>query len=331
MSSTHLVQPEEHGASAPAHASQVAVRDGNRLLCPCCGEVLFVLKEPPPVGPSRRGSDTRYPLHDPRSRGVPTEEPRPPSPRRLEELPQPQTSYWDAVADAQDELKAAAWQAFAGGEAAGERERLEQALDADDPAALADLLMLIDPQVAAYACPAEDPPAWPKQPKPGRPPRRKRRPGTRQNVEKLRRDRARKRRWHDWLFEAAATHDVKRLRAWTFYRLKLQDLKLRQQIRWQQARVDRVRRERLGRRRLPPLVERLPVAALPKSLLSVKVVEFDLRAWIQRVRADQRHAARGTGSELYSRLDCLSDSPHTPKKTWVVAPGVDRNRKRGPP
>ncbi|WDI39912.1 hypothetical protein [Bremerella sp. P1] len=48
MSHHHASQPETHGAGSKAHAPQVAVRDGNRLLCPCCGEVLMVLPEKPP-------------------------------------------------------------------------------------------------------------------------------------------------------------------------------------------------------------------------------------------------------------------------------------------
>ncbi|WDI42776.1 hypothetical protein [Bremerella sp. P1] len=48
MSHHHAPQPETHGAGSKGHAPQVAVRDGNRLLCPCCGEVLMVLAEKPP-------------------------------------------------------------------------------------------------------------------------------------------------------------------------------------------------------------------------------------------------------------------------------------------
>ncbi|WDI44190.1 hypothetical protein [Bremerella sp. P1] len=48
MSHHHAAQPEKHGAGHSGHAPQVAVRDGNRLLCPCCGEVLMVLPEKPP-------------------------------------------------------------------------------------------------------------------------------------------------------------------------------------------------------------------------------------------------------------------------------------------
>ncbi|WDI41098.1 hypothetical protein [Bremerella sp. P1] len=47
MSHHHASQPETHGAGSKGHAPQVAVRDGNRLLCPCCGEVLMVLPEKP--------------------------------------------------------------------------------------------------------------------------------------------------------------------------------------------------------------------------------------------------------------------------------------------
>ncbi|WDI40006.1 hypothetical protein [Bremerella sp. P1] len=48
MSHHHAPQLETHGAGSKGHAPQVAVRDRNRLLCPCCGEVLLVLPETPP-------------------------------------------------------------------------------------------------------------------------------------------------------------------------------------------------------------------------------------------------------------------------------------------
>ncbi|MFN3152632.1 hypothetical protein, partial [Bremerella sp.] len=43
----HAPQPENRGDGHTSHTPQVAVRDGNRLLCPCCGEVLLVLPAEP--------------------------------------------------------------------------------------------------------------------------------------------------------------------------------------------------------------------------------------------------------------------------------------------
>ncbi len=45
MSRPTTAQPEQHGVTHPGQAPQVAVRDGNRLLCPCCGQTIMVLKE----------------------------------------------------------------------------------------------------------------------------------------------------------------------------------------------------------------------------------------------------------------------------------------------
>ena len=45
MSRSNTSQPETHGVTHQGQAPQVAVRDRNRLLCPCCGQTLLVLKE----------------------------------------------------------------------------------------------------------------------------------------------------------------------------------------------------------------------------------------------------------------------------------------------
>jgi len=285
MSSTHEPQPEKHGVGAPAHAPQVAVRDGNRLLCPCCGEVLFVLNDPPPVGPACRGSEPWYPLRDPRSRGVPT--PRQPA-RRFEELPQPQLSIWGDIIDRQEALKKAAFDAYCQAEKSEHDERLNRLVDAEDPSGLADALVIpIDPEVAAYEIPAKDPPPLPKKHRacsaPAKPPRPR-------DLEQQRRRRARERRLRCWWFASRPTPEMKRLRAWTFYHGKRYDLALQARIRWQQAHVDRLRRERLDERKEPPREECFPFAALPSSLARIRLVEVNLWAWMMQVQARHEHA-----------------------------------------
>ncbi len=53
MSRPTTTQPEQHGVTQHGQSPQVAVRDGNRLLCPCCGQVLMVLKEKRLTPPKR--------------------------------------------------------------------------------------------------------------------------------------------------------------------------------------------------------------------------------------------------------------------------------------
>ncbi len=126
MSHSHTSQPEKHGAGHHADAPQVAVRDGNRLLCPCCGQVLMVLKEKrftPPKMHHQQG--------DPR-RTWPA----------LEKLIAKQEAYLNASPE-ETSQEEPAW---------ADRNIIRPFYRADA------LVVPIDPKVAAYAFPEGDPP-----------------------------------------------------------------------------------------------------------------------------------------------------------------------------
>jgi len=286
MSSTHEPQPETQGAHAPAHAPQVAVRDGNRLLCPCCGEVLFVLN----VGtPRERGSEPGYPLRDPRHAG-PT--PRQPA-RRFKELPQPQVSIWDEITKEQEALKKAAFEAYCQAEKAEQEAQINRLLDTEDPGQMADRLVVpIDPQVNAYEIPAEDPPSLPKRKRSTRRTPSSPRP---RDVERQRSRWQREHRLWRLLFESPLTHDVKRLRAWTFYHWKRRDLQLQALIDRQQSRVDRLRRKRGGEREESSQEVPFQIVALPRTLFPIRLVEYDLWSWMMQVRGREEHAQADLG------------------------------------
>jgi len=286
MSSTHDPQPETQGAVAHAHAPQVAVRDGNRLLCPCCGKVLFELN----VGtPRERGSEPGYPLRDPRHAG-PT---RVADSRKLEELPQPQLSIWDEIVDQQEGLKQAAFEAYCQAEEAEQEAQINRLLDTEDPGQMADRLVVpIDPKVDAYEIPAEDPPPLPKRKRATRRTPSSPRP---RDVEKQRLRRQRERRLWKMLFESPPTHDVKRLRAWTFYHWKRKALQLQALIDRQQSRVDRRISERCGEQESPSQEPPFQMVALPRTLFPIRLIEYDLWSWMMQVQAQQEHAQADLG------------------------------------
>ncbi|WDI40712.1 hypothetical protein [Bremerella sp. P1] len=279
MSHHHVAQLETHGAGSTEHAPQVAVRDGNRLLCPCCGEVLMHLA-----------------VEEPCEEPSPTPEPAYPKPPGMRPSP------WEAIARRQDALKEAAWEAFQQAERAKQEARHAQFLASDDPGFCADYLTVpIDPHVAAYDFPEEDPPQLPS-------PKR-----TKQNRdEDSPTRRKRPKRWKDLPLEQPYTYQEKRYLAWSFYRLKLQDLELQEKIHTKQTKIECLRRELGASHEVPEYEPYLPSEDVPKVCPHVEVVEFDLLYWIDQVSVAQ-HAQADLG----------------------VAPGLALNEnqpnERGPP
>lgn len=273
MSQLHE-QPEKHGAKAP----QVAVRDGDRLLCPCCGQVLMYLSEEDPEGrPSEQPSATTYP-----------------------KLPGMPPSPWDIIARRQDAQKEAAWEAYCQDQQAKQDQAYARYLQSDDPGFCADYLMMpIDPEVAAYEFPAEDPPTLPSQKKTRQP------CGSHSKTH-----RQQKLRPQDISLEEPYSHDVKRYLAWTFYHLKVQDLELQEKILVKQTKLDRLRNEQGGVHEVACYEAFLPNEDVTKVRPHVEVVEFDLLHWIERVRDNE---------------EC------TPYRNTRLSSVVHQGKERGPP
>ncbi|MEW4561593.1 hypothetical protein AB1K70_03650 [Bremerella sp. JC770] len=255
MSHHHHTQPESNGAQAP----QVAVRDGNRLLCPCCGEVLLVLAEEVPEERAEEPAESEQtPRYGPIPHGI--------------------YSPWDAIAARQDAAKQAAWAAFHASQNAKQEAEYAQFLASDDPKFCADYLsMPIDPAVAAYEFPTEDPPPLPSPKKPNQAGPRQAGAGRKRNQ-----------RGSDVPLHQPLTYQEKRYLAWTYYHLKLQALELQEKILAKQAKIDCLRQDLGGEFDVPEYEAYLPDEALPVVFPHVEVVEFDLLDWMNRSRADER-------------------------------------------
>lgn len=267
MSHQQTQQPETQGAGSLEHAPQVAVRDGDQLLCPCCGAVLMYLSE-----------------------DEPSEEPSQPPPPTYPKLPGMGPSPWDILGRRQDAEKEAAWQAYQQAEQAKQDERYAQYLASDDPQLCADYLTVpIDPDVAAYEFPDHAPPALPA-PKRVRSQRKSDSPRQRQP----------KQTWQDVRLDPPYTYQQQRYMAWTFYHLKIQDLELQDKIRLKQAKIERQRNQLGGTQPIPSYQQYLPDETAPKVHPPVQVVEFDLHYWIEKVRqeANALHGDMSTTSDI---------------------------------
>ena len=290
---SHLApQPETHGAATHGQTPQVAVRDGNRLLCPCCGEVLLELNDSvsDDLGFEETVPEETAPVAS-SSADIP----------QFEWLPQHRiASPWDVIEKRQEAQKEAAWQAYLAHEKSQQEALYAQYLASDDPEFCADYLAQpIDPEVARYEFPAEEPPPLPRLKKakpenPGHAKRRSPRPGT----------------WRDVVLEAPYTYQQKRYMAWTYYRLKLQDLELQEKILARQTKIERLRSELAIAQEIPAYEAYLPSDDVPKVRPPVNVVEFDLLYWIEKVRGDQ---------------------PWPQLESTRLKAVIDRAKERGPP
>jgi len=202
-------------------------------------------------------------------------------------------SPWDKIARRQDAEKEAAWQAYEASEKARQEALHAQYLASDDPKFCADYLTVpIDPVVAAYEFPTEDPPPLPGP---------KREKQTRQSDSPVRHQP--KRNASEILLDEPLTYQQKRYLAWTYYHLKLQDLELQEKILAKQAKIERLRRDLSEKKDAPSYEAHLPTKDLPKVHPRVEVEEVDLMVWIKRVRENAPHAQeRGPPETFLSPL-----------------------------
>ena len=140
----HAAQPEKQGDGHPGQAPQVAVRDGNRLLCPCCGEVLMVLPEEPLNQKVTKKFD-------------------PPKIDQKHRVKRISCPTLDAIIARQEAEEEAAFQA-----SMAPREPIEVSpaspVEPEGPRYQADPIVVpIDPDIAAHEFPEHDPPPPPKR------------------------------------------------------------------------------------------------------------------------------------------------------------------------
>ncbi|MFN3152942.1 hypothetical protein [Bremerella sp.] len=150
MSSHHPAsQPEKQGDGHSGQAPQVAVRDGNRLLCPCCGEVLMVLPEEP--------------LNQVTSKKFNPPKFDPPKIDQRSKVKRISCPTLDAIIARQEAEEEAAFQA-----SMAPKEPVEVSpaspVEPEGPRYQADPIVVpIDPDIAAYEFPEHDPPPPPKR------------------------------------------------------------------------------------------------------------------------------------------------------------------------
>ncbi len=214
MSRSTTPQPETHGVTHSGQAPQVAVRDGNRLLCPCCGQTIMVLKQKRFTPPKMHHAQG-----DPR-RTWPS----------LERLIAEQEAHYQN-GSAQEVLE----------------EETSRADDKKDhPAYRADSLVVpIDPKVASHEFPPLDPPPFdpPEVPKPVKLPKT-RTPGASYRYEPPRdwntqyEEHQRQRRKRP--LEEATSYEMARLYAWAYYRLQRLAVQIEKEIAAKQIVVDQL-------------------------------------------------------------------------------------------
>ncbi len=219
MSRPPTSQPEKHGAGHHAAAPQVAVRDGNRLLCPCCGQTLMVLKEKRFTPPKRH-----HLQGDPR-RTWPA----------LEKLIAQQEAYLDKQTQEADEPDPK-WVEY---------NTIRPFYRADS------LVVPIDEKVAAHQFPAFDPPPCDS----ARQPNEVKLPEARLPEVKLQpqppRDwntqyEAHQRRRSERPLEDPFTEEGARLFAWAYYRLQRLAVQIEKEIAQKQAEIARLQAELSG-------------------------------------------------------------------------------------
>ncbi|MFN3148822.1 hypothetical protein [Bremerella sp.] len=223
MSSHHPAsQPEKHGDGHTSHTPQVAVRDGNVLLCPCCGEVLMVLQEEPLNQVTSKKFDP--PKIDQRS--------------KVKRISCPTL---DAIIARQEAEEEAAFQA-----SMTPKEPVEVSpaspVEPEGPRYQADPIVLpIDPNVAAYEFPEHDPPPPPKRTRTRTPkipldkPWRMRDKGDR-GSDRDRQPRRKERPLVDpWSYRSA------RIYAWMYYRMQRLHLQLMEEISQKQDEIEQLK------------------------------------------------------------------------------------------
>ncbi|WP_144977991.1 hypothetical protein [Bremerella volcania] len=224
MSHSHTSQPEKHGANASAHAPQVAVREGNRLLCPCCGEVLMILQEEP----ANESQPKKF---------------WPPKMAPPKRTPRPQSATLNEIIRRQEAQEEAAFQAAMTKDVPSKDPPVE-AFDPDRPHYRADSIVVeIDPEINAYEFPEIDPPLVPS----GLTPKRSRsdsgeyrEPRERDAVTRYE---ERKRYRLRQPLREPLTYEAARLYAWMFYRMKKLNLQLIEEITAKQAEIDALEEE----------------------------------------------------------------------------------------
>ncbi|MFN3152260.1 hypothetical protein [Bremerella sp.] len=218
----HAPQPEKQGDGHPGHTPQVAVRDGNRLLCPCCGEVLMVLPEQP------LNQVTSKKFHPPKIDQK----------HRVKRISCPTL---DAIIARQEAEEEAAFQASMAPKQPVEVSPASP-VEPEGPRYQADPIVVpIDPEVAAHEFPEYDPPAPPKPTRTRTPkipldkPWRMRDKGDRCSSRERQPSRKERPLVDPWSYRSA------RIYAWMYYRMQRLHLQLIDEISQKQDEIEQLK------------------------------------------------------------------------------------------
>ncbi|MFN3150523.1 hypothetical protein [Bremerella sp.] len=223
----HAAQPEKHGDGHTGHTPQVAVRDGNRLLCPCCGEVLMVLPEEP--------------LNQVTSKKF-----NPPKIDQKHRVKRISCPTLDAIIARQEAEEEAAFQASMAPKQPTEVSPASP-VEPEGPRYQADpIVVTIDPDIAAYEFPEHDPPPPPKRTRTRTPkipldkPWRMRDKGDR-GRDRDRQPRRKERPLVDpWSYRSA------RIYAWMYYRMQRLNVQLIGEICAKQEEIEQLENDLTG-------------------------------------------------------------------------------------
>ncbi|MFN3153027.1 hypothetical protein [Bremerella sp.] len=241
----HASQPEKHGDGHNGHTPQVAVRDGNRLLCPCCGEVLMVLPEEP--------------LNQVTSKKFNPPKFDPPKIDQRSKVKRISCPTLDAIIARQEAEEEAAFQA-----SMAPKEPVEDSpaspVEPEGPRYQADPIVVpIDPDIAAYEFPEFDPPEPPKRTRTRTPkipldkPWRMRDKGDR-GRDRDRQPRRKERPLVDpWSYRSA------RIYAWMFYRMQKLNVQLIGEIRAKQEAIEELTNDLTGTKPQPTTKQEIRV------------------------------------------------------------------------
>ncbi|WDI42661.1 hypothetical protein [Bremerella sp. P1] len=273
MSHHHAAQPETHGAGSPGHAPQVAVRDGNRLLCPCCGEVLLVLPNEPLAEPVREKSAR-------------------PANAASQSMPHPKSFTLDEIVRRQEAQEEAAFQAAMAEDVSPEEPSSQEAMTHWPHYGANSKIAWIDPKVAAYEFPEGDPPPISTS-------RRPIRSRSLSDDSREPRERDSDTRFREWELRRAKrplrepqTYASARLFAWTYYRLKTLNIQLIGEVTAKQDEIDALKRE-LNVSKQEPSQEEQP---RPETPTNKKVIKPKRRERVCCAIENHPQEALGVGS-----------------------------------
>ncbi|MFN3150409.1 hypothetical protein [Bremerella sp.] len=308
----HASQPEKQGDGQPGQAPQVAVRDGNRLLCPCCGEVLMILPEQPLNQKVTKKFDP--PKIDQRS--------------KVKRISCPTL---DAIIARQEAEEEAAFQASMAPKEPTEDSPVSP-VEPEGPRYQADPIVVpIDPDVAAYEFPEFNPPAPPKQTRTRTPKIPRDKPWRIRDKGDRGSDRDRQPRRKERPLVDPWSHRSARIYAWMYYRMQRLNVQLIGEICAKQEAIEQLTNDLTGTKPQHTTKQEFRVPR-PSPLGRASQVPVQTTPEGQPTSALQTHAHEDVGMAPDAVAGSTSNVvPRHAQEDLGVAPVARDANERGPP